>query len=66
MLRFSGEVEFVGVCTVLRIDKVGILESIFGERIGFPLSWGLRGKVRTNLGGFGGAEVLRMSLSWFW
>ena len=56
ILRFSGEIEFVGVCAVLSIDKVGILEPIFGERIGFPLSWGLRGKAWTNLGEFGGAE----------
>jgi hypothetical protein len=49
-LRFSGEVEVVSVsvCVVLRIDKVGILESIFGERMGFPLSWGAGGEARGN------------------
>jgi hypothetical protein len=40
----------VCVCVVLRIDKVGILESIFGERMGFPLSRGVGGEARGNSG----------------
>jgi hypothetical protein len=60
-LRFSGEVEVevenVSVCVVLGIDNLGILESIFGERMEFPLSWGVGGEARGDSGECVTAEV---------